>query len=168
MKQNNNTQPRIKVLSEKKLVGKSLKMSLATNKTSELWKSFMPKRKMIQNTIGSDLYSMQLYDKSLNFNNFNPSTEFTKCAMIETSGFENIPIGMDSFILEKGLYAIFIHKGLAKDFSKTFQYIFKEWLPNSAYIIDQRPHFELLGTKYNPNSENSEEEVWIPIKPREN
>jgi AraC family transcriptional regulator len=32
----------------------------------------------------------------------------------------------------------------------------------------KREHFELLGAKYNPTDENSEDEVWIPIKNREN
>ena len=159
-------QPRIEILSEKKLVGKSLRMSLANNKTAELWSAFMSKRKKIKNTVSSELFSIQIYDKSLNFKDFNPQTEFVKCAMIETSRFENIPEGMETRILDGGLYAVFVHKGMAKDFPKTAQYIFSEWLPNSDYELDQREHFELLGVKYNPTDENSEEEVWIPIKQR--
>ncbi|WP_298767631.1 GyrI-like domain-containing protein [uncultured Polaribacter sp.] len=161
-------QPRIETLPKRKLVGKSIKMSLANNKTAELWSNFMPKKKEIKNTIGSDLYSMQIYDKSLNFKDFNPQTEFLKCAMIETSDFENIPENMETRILEGGLYAVFIHKGTPKDFPKTSQYIFGHWLPNSEYELDKREHFEVLGAKYNPTDENSEEEVWIPIKQREN
>jgi AraC family transcriptional regulator len=161
-------QPRIETIPKKKLVGKSLKMSLANNKTAELWQSFMPQKKEITNIVGSDLYSMQIYEKSLNFKDFNPQTEFTKCAMIETSDFEDIPENMEKRILEGGLYAVFVHKGMAKDFPKTSQYIFGQWLPNSNYELDQREHFELLGAKYNPTDENSEEEVWIPIKKRDN
>lgn len=157
-------QPRIETLPEKKLVGKSMRMSLANNKTAVLWRSFMPQKKAIKNTVSSDLYSMQVYDKSSDFKNFNPQTEFTKCAMIETSHFEDIPENMETRILNGGLYAVFVHKGMAKDFPKTSQYIFGQWLPNSDYELDEREHFELLGAKYNPKDENSEEEVWIPIK----
>lgn len=159
-------QPRIETLPKKKLVGKSLKMSLAKNRTNELWRSFMPDKKMIKNTIASELFSIQVYDKSLDFKDFNQQTEFLKCAMVETSEFESIPENMETRILEGGLYAVFIHKGMAKDFPKTAQYIFNQWLPNSGYKLDQREHFELLGEKYNPTDENSEEEVWIPIKER--
>ena len=159
-------QPRIEFLPQKQFIGKSLRMSLANNRTAELWKSFMPRRKLIKNTVGSDLYSMQIYDISLNFKDFNPQTEFRKCAMIETSKFEHLPEGMETLVLEGGLYAVFAHNGMAKDFYKTSQYIFAQWLPNSGYELDQRPHFELLGEKYNPVDENSEEEVWIPIKKR--
>ena len=156
-------QPRIEKLSPKKLVGKSMKMSLENNKTFELWRSFMSDRKKIKNVVSSDLYSIQIYDKSLNFNEFNPKTEFTKCAMIETSDFKDIPENMETRILEGGLYAVFIHKGLAKDFPKTSQYIFREWLPNSEYNLDKREHFELIGENSHLANENSEEEVWIPI-----
>ena len=51
--------PIIETLAEKKLIGKRIQMSLANNKTRELWQSFMPRRKEIQNNIGTDLYSMQ-------------------------------------------------------------------------------------------------------------
>ena len=159
-------QPRIAFLPPKKLVGKSLKMTLASNKTVELWKSFMPQRKKIQHTINSFYYSIQVYDSSLDFKDFNPQTEFTKYAMMETSKFEHIPEEMETLILSGGLYAVFVHKGMAKDFPKTAQYIFGEWLPNSEYELDKREHFELLGPKYSAASESSEEEVWIPIKLR--
>lgn len=159
-------QPRIETLPAKKLIGKSLRMSLINNKTTELWSSFMPERKMVKNTVGTDLFSMQVYDKSLNFKDFTPQTEFTKYAVIEVSEFEDIPENMETYMLNGGLYAVFIHKGMPKDFPKTAQYIFGQWLPNSVYELDQREHFELLGAKYKHNDENSEEEVWIPIKQR--
>ncbi len=53
--------PRIENLTEKKLIGKRLSMSLANNRTGELWQSFMPKRKEISNNISNDLISMQVY-----------------------------------------------------------------------------------------------------------
>lgn len=168
MNKTNKVQPRIETLPQKKLVGKSMRMSLMNNKTTELWRSFMPEIKRIKNIVGSELFSIQVYEKSLTYKDFNAQTEFTKCAMIETSEFENIPENMETRILHGGLYAVFTHKGMAKDFPKTSQYIFSQWLPNSNYELDHREHFELLGAKYNPTGENSEEEVWIPIKQREN
>ncbi|WP_338793997.1 GyrI-like domain-containing protein [Bernardetia sp. Wsw4-3y2] len=156
--------PEIKILPSKKLIGNSLKMSLSNNKTMELWQSFMPQKKTIKHTIGTDLYSIQIYNESLDFKDFNPKTEFTKCAMIEVDSFEVIPQGMEKRVLEGGLYAVFLYKGLPKDFPKMAQYIFEKWLPNSDYQLDKREHFEILGEKYNPTDESSEEEIWIPIK----
>ena len=157
--------PRIETLTEKKLVGKRMKMTLADNKTGELWRSFMPRRKEIKN-ITSDLISMQVYDPSLDFKNFNLNTPFEKWAAIEVAVFDTIPAEMESFTLVGGLYAVFLHKGPASAGAKTFQYIFGTWLPSSQYLLDNRPHFELLGAKYKNEDPGSEEEFWIPIKPK--
>jgi AraC family transcriptional regulator len=158
---------RIETLDEKKLVGKWIRMTLSNNKTLELWQSFMPRRKEIKNIRTTDLFSMQVYDKYMNFKNFNQDTEFDKWAAVEVEDFDKIPEGMESFTLTGGLYAVFIHKGAASTGPKTFRYIFETRLPNSKYSIDNRPHFEILGEKYKNEDPDSEEEVWIPIKPKE-
>jgi len=118
----------------------------------------------IKNTLGTDLYSIQVYNNLHYFENFNPSTEFTKWAAIEVKNHVNIPSDFLPFTIESGLYAVFLHKGTVSEFPKTFQFIFNTWLPNSKYELDNRPHFELLGEKYKNNSSSSEEEVWIPIR----
>jgi AraC family transcriptional regulator len=69
-------------------------------------------------------------------------------------------------VLLGGQYAVFILKGDATTFYKTAQYIYGEWLPKSEYVLDNRPHFEVLGAHTERDNPNSEEEVWIPIKPR--
>ena len=152
--------PRIEILIEKKLIGKRLQMSLANNKTHELWRSFMPKRTEIQNTINSDLFAVQVYEPSY-FEAFNPNTLFEKWATLEVTNFDNIPADMESLTLSGGLYAVFELKG--HDIA-IFDYIFRTWIPNSKYNLDHRPHFEILGAKYKKDDPNSEEEIWIPIK----
>ena len=155
-------EPRIETLAEKKLVGNRMLMSLSDNKTAELWRNFMPGRKEIKNSIGTELYSVQIYHQ-LYFTNFNPNTEFEKWATIEVTDFDTVPDEMETTILIGGLYAVFLHKGSNTD-NKTFQYIFTTWLPNSDYLLDERPHFEILGEKYKNGEPDSEEEIWIPIK----
>lgn len=154
--------PRIETLPEKKLIGKHLTMCFADNKTGELWRSFMPNRKAITNAVGAELYSLQIYTPEF-FKPFNPTASFEKWAAVEVADFDTIPEGMESFTLVSGLYAVFLHKGSSNDTS-TFQYIFSTWLPNSEYLLDDRPHFELLGAKYKNADPDSEEEIWVPIK----
>ena len=157
--------PELRELKEKKLIGKRLRMALSDNRTFELWKSFMPRRKEIRNTITTtDLISMQVYEASHDFQNFNPHAVFDKWAAIEVSSFDSIPEGMEAFTLPAGLYAVFIHHGPPSAFEKTFRYIFSTWLPASGYLPDHRPHFELLGEKYKNEHPDSEEEVWIPVR----
>jgi AraC family transcriptional regulator len=156
-------EPRIETLPEKKIVGKRIKMSFSNNKTRELWRSFMPVRREIKNIIGSELFSIEVYEP-LYFNNFNPEKEFDKWAAVEVTDFEKVPDDMDTLILPRGLYAVFIHKGAAGKGPETYRYIFGTWLPASDFLLDDRPHFAVMGEKYKNDDPDSEEEVWIPVK----
>ena len=155
-------EPRIETLTAKKLVGKRMIMSFSNNQTGDLWKSFMQRRKEIQNSIGTELYSMQIYSPEF-FDHFNPNTEFEKWATVEVTDFKSVPHEMETYNLKEGLYAVFTYKGASSEAGDTFQYIFENWLPNSDYFLDNRPHFELLGEKYKKEDPNSEEEIWVPI-----
>lgn len=154
-------QPRVETLLEKKLVGKFVTMSLADNKTAMLWQSFMPKRNEIKNKIGNQFISMEVYNEPLRPRDMNQ--QFQKWAAVEVSDHETIPVEMTTFNLKGGLYAVFDYKGLDTDI-QIFIYIFGTWLPNSNYILDNRPHFQVLGEKYKRNDPTSEEEIWIPVK----
>jgi len=157
--------PRIEVIKEKMLIGNRLTMSLANNRTGELWRSFMPRRREISKPISNNLISMQVY-KPTYFTEFNPATEFEKWAAIEVSDYNNVPEDLETFTLTGGLYAVFDYRGLSTD-SSIFQYIFGTWLPNSDYLLDNRPHFEILGDKYKNDDPTSEEEIWIPVRQKQ-
>jgi len=157
--------PRIEMLKEKKLIGTRLTMSLVNNRTGELWKCFMPRRGEIVNNLSNELISMQIY-KATYFSDFNPANEFEKWSAIEVSDYNNVPEDMETFSLSGGLYAVFDYKGLSTD-SSIFQHIFETWLPGSDYLLDNRPHFEVLGEKYKNGDPNSEEEIWIPIRQKQ-
>jgi AraC family transcriptional regulator len=158
-------EPRIETLSEKLFVGQNTTMSLASNTTSALWQRFMPGRAEIKNKIGDELYSIEVYDEH-HFDHFNVHAEFEKWAAVEVADFTAVPESMRTLRMPAGLYAVFIHKGPASLGPKTYEYIFTTWLPNSDYTLDTRPHFAVMGEKYKANDPNSEEELWIPIRPK--
>jgi AraC family transcriptional regulator len=151
--------PRIIELQPKTLTGKQVRMSLVNNQTGLLWQSFMQQRKQLA-VVNNLLYSLQVYGADY-FTSFNPANEFTKWALAEVSDTADLPKGFERFHLPGGLYAVFDHKGSS---TEIFQRIFSEWLPQSDYGLDDRPHFELLGEKYRNNSDDSEEEIWIPVR----
>jgi AraC family transcriptional regulator len=153
--------PRIEISKEKKLVGMRLKMSFADYRITTLWKSFMPRIQEIPNRISNDLISMVIYSSS-HFSDFKPANEFERWASVEVSGFNKVPDEMETFVLPAGCYAVFDYKG--SNTGTIFQYILGTWLPGSAYDLDNRPHFEVLGEKYKNNDPASEEEIWIPVK----
>lgn len=153
-------QPQFVSIEPKMFLGICLEMSLSENRTEELWRSFMPRLKEIETRIGGNLYSLQVYDEDY-FQKFNPGNVFKKWALAEVKNFSVIPDEMEPFELAGGLYAVFSHKGMG---TEIFQTIFTEWLPQSGYLLDTRPHFEILGEKYKQGSPDSEEEIWIPVK----
>lgn len=156
-------EPVITTMTEKKLVGKRVRMSLANNKTPDLWRSFLPYRKDVKSSAPNEMISMSVYSEPLRLGDFHQ--QFDKWATVEVSDFDNVPDGMETFLLKSGLYAIFHYQGLSTD-NSIFVYIFGNWLPASTYDLDDRPHFEVLGPQYKNGDPNSEEDIWIPIKPK--
>ena len=124
----------------------------------------MPRRKEIKNIVSNDLISMQVYKDILDLINYNYEEKFEKWASVEVTDFNSVPVGMLSYVLKGGLYAVFLFRGPASNGPETFKYIFTQWLPGSGYDLDSREHFEILGDKYKNNDPDSEEEIWIPIK----
>ncbi|MFO1526619.1 MAG: GyrI-like domain-containing protein [Turneriella sp.] len=155
----------IRNIPEKKFIGMAMRMSFAENKTVALWRGFMPRRAEIPHTISSELYSGEIYPANY-FNPFNPVTEFEKWALVEVASPASVPPGMETLTSPAGTYAVFIRRGPASDGPKTYQHIFGVWLPQSDYLLDERPHFAVMGEKYKHDAADSEEELWIPIKPR--
>jgi AraC family transcriptional regulator len=155
--------PKIVSIPAKKLIGYSIEMSLLDNQTQTIWQLFMPRLKEIKNAVSADLFSLQNYPENY-FTNFTPETIFTKWAAVEVKDFENILDGFEKLEITGGKYAVFLHKGNTEMFAKTAQYIYTEWLPNSGYQLDNKPHFEVLGDNYlGHENPKSEEEIWIPI-----
>jgi AraC family transcriptional regulator len=155
-------QPRIESTKQRSFIGQKLSMSLANNRTQELWANFRPRLGEITNRLGDDFFNLQVYPEGY-YKNFNPANEFEAYALVEVIGEAVVPENMLQFNLPAGKYAVFIHQGGPATASETFQYILTQWLPASDYVLDQRPHFEVLGNKYKHNDPASEEEIWVPV-----
>ncbi|MGS2741724.1 GyrI-like domain-containing protein [Sinomicrobium sp. M5D2P17] len=156
--------PKIIQLKETKLIGKKVKMSFTENKTGELWRDFMPKRREIKNNVGTGLYSVEVYSDASFFEKFDPDNFFKKWAAVEVSDHLIVPKEMEKLIIPDGLYAVFPFKGKGSESSDVYKYIYGTWIPDSRYILDNRPHFALMGAKYKTEHPDSEEELWIPVK----
>jgi AraC family transcriptional regulator len=156
---------RTELLGMKKLIGLRLPMSFRNNKTGELWRNFMHVYKEIKNKVSSDLYSLQVFGPDTDFARLDSDTAFEKWALSEVMNFDTVPEGMEKFILPPGLYAVFNYTGAASEAESFFREIFGNWIPASGYVTDNRPHFEILGARYKNGDPESEEEIWIPIRP---
>ena len=154
---------KIKILPEKKFIGQRITMSISNNKTFELWNNFMSRINEIKNRIGIELYSLEVYPPEY-FDKIYLSNEFEKWAAVEVHEFIKIPKGMETITSPEGPYAVFLYKGPASEAFQIYQYIYQNWIPNSEYVLDFRPHIAVMGKNYNNESKDSEEEIWIPIK----
>jgi AraC family transcriptional regulator len=158
-----NQQPQIVELSSKQLVGMWREMSRIDDKTGELWAAFMPRRNEVTNRSTQDYISLQVFpDGPAQLSD--PAARFAKWALVEVTDLASVPKGMVSYTLKAGTYAVFQHVGPASDLS-TFSYIFTEWLPSSsAYELDDREHFEVLPPDYDARDPKAREQIWIPIR----
>ena len=90
--------PRIETINEKKLVGKRMTMSYADYRIGELWGSFMPRRKVITNTLTNDLISLVVYAPN-HFIDFKPTNQFERWATVEVENFNNVPDELETYNL---------------------------------------------------------------------
>lgn len=166
MGQLKNPEPRILEVQPKKLVGQSIRLSLAENRLAELWKTFRIRAAEIQNRSDGDFISMAVYDSPDYFSDFNPDRLFTRWAAVEVSGFADLPADMQPYTIQGGLYAAFEYCGRPAEFAAAARHIFQVWLPSSAFVLDNREHFEVLGPRYRPDDPDAEETIWIPVRQR--
>ena len=122
---------RIETIHQKKMIGQRLEMSFANNTTGLLWKTFMPLRQTVQNTINLDLYSLQIYPPYF-FENFESNRMFEKWATMEVENFDIVPRDMETLILSGGMYAVFFYRGNGNNAEETFRYILSTWLTKQS------------------------------------
>lgn len=154
--------PRLETRDTRNLVGICRKHAAGRDSTAELWKQFMPRRREIESRVNTDLISMRVFHRTED-EPLTRQTPYDEWAAVEVSDSSVIPNGMESYRVPDGLYAVFIHEGPASRSSRTMQYIFGEWLPDSEYELDNRPHLAVMGADYKPDDPKAKEEIWIPV-----
>lgn len=158
--------PRFENLEPIVLVGVCMEMTVQNNRTQELWQSFMPRRNEISARKGNEYFSVEVYPDLSYFKSFDSKRAFQKWAAVAVNELEDIPLGMKSLTLS-GHYAVFTYRGRADQAAGFYQILYGQWIPSSPYELDHRPHFAVMGEKYKPHDENSEEEIYIPIVRRD-
>ncbi len=159
-----NREPEILTLPDQSLVGLRTEMSLSDNRTRELWTSFRSRTAEVDHRLGEGFYSVQYYPK---FQEFTPQTVFSKWACVRVSEVEKLPEGMETIILEGGLWARFLYQGTVAKFQAMWLWMYQQWLPDSGYTLDDRHHYEYLDHRWlGPHNEQSMEDIYLPIKPQ--
>lgn len=158
--------PKIVKREETHIAGLSIDMSFVDNKTVQLWQKFGPILPHLPRKNSAELFSIETHQDLSFFQEFNPHNTFTKWAGVEIEQDVELPDSVNRLIIPSGLYAVFHYVGTAQAAAPFYQAIYSEWLPNSEYHLDLRPHLAIMGEKYKNNHPSSEEDIWIPIKRR--
>jgi len=153
--------PRFETLSPTSLVGHHRTMTFAQDRTAELWRDFRAALKTVVGAVPTPFFSVNAYGPA---SDFRPNTPFEKWAAVPAPHAETPPESLETFTLPGGLYAVFRHRGPAREAPAVFGAIFGTWLPASGYALDDRPHFEVLGPGYRPDDPAAEEDIFIPIR----
>ena len=80
-----------------------------------------------------------------------------------------VPDGMEMVTLKPQRYAVFTHviedKNLGKDLTRSFEYIFGTWLPESGYQLAKAPDFEYYDQdRFDPKTLSGEIDLYIPVQ----
>lgn len=160
----NYPEPTIQLCEDFNVVGQFRTMTFEDDQTNALWRHFMPSVGQIESRASMDLISISVYPKAF-FKSFSPKTAFEKWACVEVASFEDLPGTMSTMTVPGGLYAVFDYVGMPGN-PDIFTYIFGTWVNKSRFMLGDRPHFELLGSKYKQGDPFSEEQIWVPIEPK--
>lgn len=79
------------------------------------------------------------------------------------------PSGMVRWVSPAGTFAKFTHRGRVEQIGATMHHIYQTWLPGSGYERANGPDIEQMDTRFDPMSDNSVLEIFIPViarKPR--
>lgn len=146
------------------IVGMKANMSFETinEDTGKLARQFMPRLKEVKNRVDNNTLSLQNY-ADFDYKKVSPTMTFEKWVGVEVTNFDDVPEGMETLTIKAGNYLVIDFKGSMQEFIKNWHYLHSQWLPNSEYELDNRPHFEKLSPSYSPISAVNEEEIWNPV-----
>ncbi|GAB6110075.1 AraC family transcriptional regulator [Fusibacter bizertensis] len=93
-------------------------------------------------------------------------SEFSYMVCIEVDESQmSIPKGMITKTISKQDYVVFTHIGSSHTLETTYKYIYGTYFFKSSFELADAPDFERYDYRYDPNSETSEIDIYIPVKP---
>jgi len=149
---------------EIKLVGMMEKIVMPNNTIPKLWEEFNKRFIEIKNVVG-EIACYGVAD--------NMSTEvysFDETVAKEVSSFKDIPEGMITKIIPARKYLVFTHKGLIvgkngeMNLNKTYEDIYSKIIPSLDFEVDSSFNFELYDERFSHDSDESEFDIYVPIK----
>ncbi len=126
----------------------------------EVWEAFNKRGKEVPNT---SEHCVAIGLCSMPEENGDPNKFEYVCSLTVKSA-DKVPEGMVAREVKPHKYAVFTHKGKLDNLADTYKYIYSTWLPKSGFELDSTYDFELYDERFCFGLDNSEFDIYVPIK----
>ncbi len=125
------------------------------------WERFIPHIGEINGRVNTnEFYGLNFYPAD-----WTPKKKWNYMAAVEVKSIESIPLTMLGKTVPANKYAVFTHKGPARNLGNSYYYIYADWLPKSKYEMAADYNFELCDERFKTGEEaDSEVDIYIPVK----
>lgn len=130
-----------------------------------LWSDFFPREAEIVTSEPGVSYGLCGCPSTRGETSSRPD-EMIYLAAVKVAQSDPVPTGMTTWTSPAGTYAKFIHRGRIEGIGATMDHIYGEWLPKGSYERDDAPDIERYGAAFDPVSDASELEIYIPVRTR--
>ena len=133
-----------------------------TEGISDLWTTFWKRHEEIANPVEGHCLGLCIGADDDNF---------TYAPALEVTNVGKVPEGMSAWDVGAQTYAVFTvplagKEPISTEIGRAHSYIWKTWLPGSAYRSAEAPDFEYYDERFDPETLSGEIDIYIPIKPK--
>ncbi len=154
-------EPKVVVKEAFKVVGLEYYGSNSNGEISELWRDFIERMSEI-NHVKSPGVTLGICE---HVKDYDPElSEFSYMTCLEVESFSNVPKKMINKTIPKQKYIVFTHKGSVDNLEDTYRYIYGTYFIKSKFEVMDAPDFELYDQRFSFTDENSEMDIYIPVK----
>lgn len=121
-----------------------------------LWQRFVPLIGKIDGQIGNEAYGV-MFDGDR-------AGGFEYMSGVQVADADHLPEGLSTVSIPPQRYAVFSHRGHVSEIHRTIHTIWTKWIPESGYQPVPAPIFERYPAGFNPETDRTGVEIWIPIK----
>ena len=159
--QSSSPTPQIVTMDEMTLMGMEKDFTSETMmEIPNLWMEFIK----VSDQIPNKANDMETWGVSYDMNYATQPFTFTYFVGFEVTNIKTIPEGMIGHVAPASKYAKFTHYGSLDNLSETYTYIYNVWFPQSGYDMGMGNELELYNKKFNPEGEDSEIFIFIPLQ----
>jgi AraC family transcriptional regulator len=153
-------EPKFKQLDEMVVVGLQTLNTCSHNVIPRLWQRFLKREKEVQHVRVENVG----LGVSFGIEKKEKGSEFFHIVGHIVSSIEDIPEGMTYRKIPAHEYAVFTHRGPLSTLGKTYDFIYGKWMPESEYEYDDSNEIEWYDERFDPEGEDSEFEIYVPIR----